>query len=369
MESGGVKEVHTSALLSRFLRANADSALVGKLGVLAKQLPAMYGAAVEIGWRDYLVSFGRVLRGTAARPVSGAVESRIMQARAFQRPAEIGQAASGTGASPWTEKLRRFGIDLNYVGIGLDWMRNGIGAVDAWFTARSAAIAYDSHFRDAKGMKMDDAAAHAYAESETERTISRTAQPDVLANKSLGENHAGTYGRLMYQFQSANRQALYMTAAAFRDGGIKSGDAWRKALTHWALTGIVTQTIGNLVRDWMTDKDDDEIWDIDDYMRAVIMGPITGAQWMVGTLIDTVAAASFGGYEPRIASPAQPAADAVRVIKSLFKDGDEFDWRDTEKLSRGMGLLLGGQWSALGVTANIGKQLAGIWENLTAAED
>lgn len=369
LESGGVKEVQTSALLSRFLRANSDSALVGKLGVLAKQFPAMYGAAVEIGWRDYLTSFGRVIRGTAARPVSGAVESRIMQARAFQRPAEIGQAASGTGASPWTARLRRVGIDLNYLDLGLDWLRNRIGATDAWFTARGAAIAYDSHFRDAKAMKMGDAEAHAYAERETERTVSRIAQPESLVNKSLGENHSGTYGRILYQFQSANRQALYMTVAAFRDGGLKSGDAWRKAVTHWVLTGIVTQTIGNLVRDFMTDADDDEVWELGDYVRAILMGPIVGAQWMVGTLIDAAASATFGGYEPRVASPVQPASEAIRAIKALFKEGEDFDWRDTEKLSRGMGLLLGGRWSALGISANFGKQISGLWENLTGEDE
>ena len=358
------KEAQASAIWRRWLRANSDNALVGKLGVLAKQIPAIYGAAAEIGWGDYLASARRVATGTAARPVSGAVESRIMRARGFQRPPEIGQAASGTGASPFTAKLRRLGVDLNRVDLAMEYLRGRIGATDAWFTARGAAIAYDAHFRDGKAQKMSDAEAHAYAERLTERTISRTAQPDSLANKSLAENHAGTFGRLLHQFQSANRQALFMTIAAFRDGGFKSGTAWRMAVTHWALTGIVTQTVGSMIRDMLSDDEDDEIWSLGDYVRAILLGPLTGAVH-IGPIIDAVASL-FGGFERRQAAGiAAAVTDVGKEFAEMLREGDEIEWRDQEKVARGLGLLLGGRWSALNVSENIGKQLREGTENAT----
>jgi hypothetical protein len=363
LEAGGVREAQASSYWQRFLKANVRNALVGKLGVLAKQIPAAYGAAVEIGWGDFLASARRVATGTAARPVSGAVESRIMKSRGFDRPAEIGQVASGTGASPWTAKMRRLGVDLNYVDMSLDWLGGRIGVTDAWFTARGAAIAYDAKFRDAKGMKMDDAAAHEYAERETERIIMRTAQPDSVMAKSLAENHAGLFGRLMFQFQSANRQALFMTVAAFRDGGVSSKEAWRKAVTHWALTGIVTQTIGTLIRDLLSDDDEDETWKLGDYMRAVVMGPLTGAVHF-GPIIEAIGSLA-GGFERRTA--ASPASALTNVGKEAFealRDGEDFDFADQEKIARGLGLLLGGRWSALNVAENIGKQAVGFGDNL-----
>jgi hypothetical protein len=368
METAGVREAQASAYMKQFMRANVDNALVGKLGVLAKQLPAMYGAAVEIGWSDYLRSLGRVLRGTAARPVSEVMESRIMRSRQFNRPPEISQAASGTGASPMTARLRRLGVDLNAIDVSMVWLRNRIGAVDAWFTARGAAIAYDAHFRDGQVQYPgDDAAAHAYAERETERTISRTAQPDSLASKSLFENHAGTWGRLFFQFQSANRQALFMTVAAFRDGGVKSGDAWRKAVTHWALTGLVVQTMGTVVRDMISDDDEDETWQIGDFVRAMAFGPLTGALHF-GPMIDA-AASLVGGFERRqAAGPAGAVAAIGKEVLELFKEGDEFDLKDNEKLVRGLGLFLGGRWSALNVGANLGKQVVGIGDNLVTTD-
>lgn len=371
LESGGVREAQASSILQRYLKANVRGALVGKLAVLAKQLPAMYGAAVEIGWGDYMKSLRRVMNGTAAKPPGGAVETRIMKSRGFERPPEIGQAASGTGATPWTHRLRRLGVDLNRVDLSLDWLGGRIGATDAWFTARGAAVAYDAHFRDAKAEHKSDTDAHAYALKEMERTIARTAQPDSLANKSLNENHAGTMGRLFSQFQSANRQALYMTIAAFSDGGIKSTEARRKVLTHWALTGLVTQFFGAAIRDMMSDDDDDEDWRLDwnwsDYARAMAMGPITG-MYIAGPIIDAVATLLLGGYEPRIASPGGTASDTGKVVAKLIDPEKDFEWRDTEKLARGLGLLLGGKWAALGVGANLGKQLLGAADNLKTTD-
>jgi hypothetical protein len=366
LEAGGVADAQGSALWKRWLRANTADKLFGKLGVLAKQIPAMYGSAAEVGWPEWIRSARRVLAGEAARTRSEAAESRIMQGRAFTRPDEFIQAARARGASPVTGYLRRASggwADLNAIDVALREIGGAIGRTDAYFTGFSAAVAYDAKFLEAKESGDSDEAAHAYAERETERVISRTAQPETLANKSLGENHLGTWGRILFMFQSANRQALYMTFAAFRDGGMKSPEAWRKAVTHWVLTGLVTQTVGSIVRDIMTDDDEDEIWEAGDYLRAMTFGPLTG-MLHAGPIIDAVASL-LGGFERRQGvGPAAAVTELGKEFVELTKAGDSFDWRDAEKLGRSMGLLLGGRWAALNVSANMAKQLAGSVDNL-----
>lgn len=371
LEAGGVADAQGSALWKRWLRANTADKLFGKLGVLAKQIPAAYGSAAEVGWSDWLKSARRVWAGEAARTRTEAAQLRIMQGRAFNRPDEFMQAARGRGADPVTGYVRRVTgdrIDLNAIDVALREVGSGIGRTDAFFTSFSAAIAYDARFREAKESGDSDDAAHAYAERETERVISRTAQPETLANKSLGENHLGTWGRILFMFQSANRQALYMTAAAFRDGGMKSGEAWRKAAMHWALTGLVTQTVGNIVRDLLTDDDEEEIWEVGDYLRAMTFGPLTG-MLHAGPIIDAIASL-LGGFERRQGTgPAAAITDLAKAFYAAMKDGEEFDWRDAEKVGRSLGLLLGGRFAALNVSANMLKQLVGAVDNLSESPE
>jgi hypothetical protein len=371
LEAGGVADAQGSALWKRWLRANTADKLFGKLGVLAKQIPAAYGSAAEVGWSDWLKSARRVWAGEAARTRTEAAQLRIMQGRAFNRPDEFMQAARGRGADPVTGYVRRVTgdrIDLNAIDVALREVGSGIGRTDAFFTSFSAAVAYDARFREAKESGDSDDAAHAYAERETERVISRTAQPETLANKSLGENHLGTWGRILFMFQSANRQALYMTAAAFRDGGMKSGEAWRKAVMHWALTGLVTQTVGNIVRDLLTDDDEEEIWEVGDYLRAMTFGPLTG-MLHAGPIIDAIASL-LGGFERRQGTgPAAAITDLAKAFYAAMKDGEEFDWRDGEKVARSLGLLLGGRFAALNVSANMVKQLVGAVDNLSESPE
>jgi hypothetical protein len=367
LEAGGVREAQASTLAQRWLKANVDDKLTGKLAVLLKQAPAYLSAATEIGWTDYLASARRVMNGTAARSVAGSAASRVIQSRSFQRPAEIDQAVRGAGARPYVTRLRRYGVDLNRIDLAMDWLRGRIGATDAWLTARSAAIAYDAHFHDAKAMKMADAEAHAYAEKAADRTVMRTAQPETNASKSLAENHAGRWGKFFFQFQTMNRQMLFSTIASFRDEGIKSGAGWRKAFTFWAVNGIITQTLGNIIRDLISDDDEDEQWKLADYGRSLIMGPLTGAVH-VGPLLDAFMSL-FGGFERKQAmGPTAALTSAGKEIAEAMKDGEPFDFKDQEKIARGIGSLLGGRWAALNVAENIGKQLIGTIDNVWTTE-
>jgi len=65
---------------------------------------------------------------------------------------------------------------------------------------------------------------------------------------------------------------------------------------------------------------------------------------------------------------AAAATDVGKEFVEMLKEGDEIEWRDQEKAVRGLGLLLGGRWSALNVTENVGKQVVGFGDNAVTTD-
>jgi hypothetical protein len=88
-----------------------------------------------------------------------------------------------------------------------------------------------------------------------------------------------------------------------------------------------------------------------------------------GPIIDAIASL-LGGFERRQGTgPAAAVTDLAKSFYAAMKDGEEFDWRDGEKVARSLGLLLGGRFAALNVSANMVKQLVGAVDNLSETQE
>lgn len=369
LEQGGNRDAFAVGTLRRWMSANADNALVGKIGVLFKQLPAAYGSAAEIGWGEWLRSVARIARGQASTTLAAIYDSPVMQQRRWSDLPETFQAASGRGAHPFARALRRVGVEPFAIDQVQTWLRERIGWTDAFFTTLSAA--YDFHFREAKALGQSDPAARALAEERASLTVARTAQPDSIVNKSLYENGLSLPGRLMFAFQSANRQALFMTVAAFRAAGVRDARAWRMAITHWVITGLVTQTMGSLIRDLTTDNEpeNETIWTAGDYARAMLFGPLTGALYF-GPLVDALGGLA-GGFERRQAvGPAGALGEGGKaLIDALTEEDSAFDMKSADTIARAFGLLVGGRATAGNMLANVWKQIAGAVDNAVTTDE
>lgn len=364
LENNGYREALAIRGLQKFLGVNAKNALFGKLGVLGKQMPAAYGAALEIGWSEYQRGVRRIVSGQAAITLEEMWKSEIMRQRRWADDPLASQAGRASGLNRFDRLLRKVGAEPYAIDMANEWLGGRIGWMDAFYTNLGAAAAYDFHYRQAIERGESDAEARAEAMARTEITIARTAQPDSLVTKSLYENRMGLWGRVMFAFQSANRQALFATFAAFRDGGMKSGRAWRMALTHWALTGFLTQTIGNIARTAFSDDDADEIWEVGDYLRAMILGPLTGALYL-GPVVDLIGGLT-GGFERRQAPGIAGAiGDGTRKAAELLTDPDaEFDLKAADAMIRALGYAIGGRAAAGNVGMNIWKQIDGLRKNV-----
>ena len=365
LERKGIQNANGQGMLRRWTAAMADFALVGKLGVLAKQMVAGYASASQIGIGDFLKSVSRIARGEASITLREMYRSDAVQRRMSNLSPEARIATRGRGLTPIEGTLDKFlglvGTDINALDNAHVWLRERIGAMDAVFTTLSAAAAYDAAYRDGRAAGLDDAGAKAAAMARTEFVVADSAQPEALRDKSLGEIRPGMYGRLLMPFQSANRQALAMTILAVKQG--RTADAVRMAAIHWMVTGIVVQTVGNVMRSLLDDDDVEDIWEWEDYARSIVIGPLTGARWL-GMGIEAVAP-FFGGFERRQA--AVPFAEGLRLLRQAIMG--EWDFKALQETLGGVGLLVGGRATWAAIAANLLKQGAGVLDVLTWSED
>jgi len=364
LERNGVQAANGQGLLRRWSSALADSALVGKLGVLGKQMIASYASASKLGIPEYLGAVKRIAEGKASITLAQIHAMPVIQRRMADLSPEVRTGTKGRGMTPGEVRLdallSKVGADLYALDNAHVWLRERIGAMDALNTTLSAAAAYDVAFREAAAAGMPDAGARQIAMEAMEKTAADTAQPDSVRNKSLGEMRAGVWGRLLMPFQSANRQAFAMTLLAVKQSRWK--DAGRRALLHWAVTGVVAQTIGNVMRSILSDDDLDDVWDWEDYARAVVIGPLTGAQY-VGIGIEALVPI-FGGFERRQA--ATPLGEGGRLLRMAFS-GD-FDYKEVTNTLNGVGLLIGGRASWASITANLIKQGVGVIDTVSRTD-
>jgi hypothetical protein len=362
-DRGGVENARGQEMLRRWMQSTSDNALLLKLATLAKQLPAAYSSASVIGFNKFMGSASRVLSGRGAISLHDMIQSPIIQRRINSLPIEWKQAMQGeqgvlTGLSRAAQKL---GADPRAVDVFLNGARESLGVADAVFTGVSAAIVYDAAYREAVAMNLTPEAARAHAMEQTDQVVQATAQPETIDRKSLFEARQGITGKLAFaMFQGANRQAFAMTRLAMQQG--RWGDARRSLGVYWVLNGLVLQTIGNLMRYATSDDDWEEDWRIEDYVKAILMGPLTGALWF-GPMFEAIALSVPGGYEPRQASP---ALDIYKLLKNFKKD--EFDLKDAGAFTQGLSVLLGGRFAAIGLGWNVTKQVLGFKDAVTEGD-
>jgi hypothetical protein len=339
-------------LMQRWGSAASASALLFKVGVLLKQATAALGSAFKVGLGSYARSLGRVLSGASSISLREAWNSDSVQRRINDYDPEMREAFQA-------HQKRRFENEIldvltQYPNRALEGGWYAIGFTDAVFTTVSAAVAHDASYREGLAAGLNNEQAMAYAGEQMTLIVKETAQPDSTATKSQFENSVGNpWLRVIFAFQSANRQAFGLSLLSYKHG---DKFASRLILGHLIIP-IVSQTIGNMIRDGFTDADDDEIWTLKGYLASMLLGPFSGAL-QLGPLLEVLAQKTFGA-EPRVAS--NPAATALTALGSIL-EGD-FDSGDIGRVVTELGNILGGRASATGAGWNIIRQLLGLQEN------
>ena len=111
----------------------------------------------------------------------------------------------------------------------------------------------------------------------------------------------------------------------------------------------------------MSDDDWDETWEAGDFVKAWILGPLTGALWM-GAAFEALAT-YVGGVQKRFGGgPMDVAKDVFSGLESIFGGTDEVEFKDVMNFLNSISKAVGGDAAAIGVSVNILKQLLGIYD-------
>jgi hypothetical protein len=201
---------------------------------------------------------------------------------------------------------------------------------DTALTSFSATVVYESAFLEAKDAGMPDAAAEKAALDAMDDAVFRTAQPVDMAQRSMTENMALTWQRGLMQFMSDQRLKFSMWGSALRGLAKGEGDRTQHLQTLVALgfMGIVSETLRAWYRDFFTDDDDEEIYKPSNWIRAFLVGPLTGF-WWYGTILDTMLRGFLG---ERTFGMAGQLDSFLKDIERISRNPEPlYDWSDESR--------------------------------------
>jgi hypothetical protein len=240
---------------------------------------------------------------------------------------------------------------------------------DTALTSFSAAVVYENAYLEAKDAGMPDAAAKQAALDAMDDAVFRTAQPVDMAQRSMTENMALTWQRGLMQFMSDQRLKFSMWGSAL--SGLAKGEGDRtqhlQTLVVLGFMGIVSETLRAWYRDFFTDDDDEEIYKPSNWIRAFLVGPLTGF-WWYGTILDTMLRGFLG---ERTFGMAGQLDSFLKDIERISRNPEPlYDWSDE---SRSLGAwkaaarVAGGLYApaqVISLPLNIVEPVLGASENI-----
>ena len=258
--------------------------------------------------------------------------------------------------------------------------RAPLGWTDALFTTLSAMVAYNHHHAEGIKAGLSETAAETHALEVMDRVVFRTAQPATTQDKSLIENTTKGFGKFLLIFRSDPRQKSALALEAldqFSKGKIGKRELARRFFWGWAVYGMLAQLATDI---WhtMSREDDDDNWELDDYLFSALAGPLSGLPvfgFMIEAGIRGVINALGGDLQVfrNSTNPLDKAAFDMwkgRTKKIIFDDVDNTAGEIMQAIladSRAWSQVLGVFHKAAAivpVTARVVKDSIGVVDNL-----
>jgi hypothetical protein len=349
LEGNGIKKA--GGAWDKLINAASGNFALAKLGynvgTIAKQSLAILNTALDVPFGMWVMGAGEVMQNPGRF-------REVFDSDFIQRRME-------NGFSPEVRTvLDRFwsaepGVAQEVMEKGMEFL----GFADAFFTSVSAAVAYEAHARMAEKAGMSPDQAHLIGMEKAAEAVSKTAQPQTVATRSMFELNLSPVGRLSFMFMTEARQkaSLWLEAQGrFWTGEASPRDKQVLAVTHLLLAPML-QAITSAIKDWRDgpdDGDDDPAWEATDFLVAALLGPIDGIPFVGSAIKDGIAGRAWGGKGSDVLG--SPITGALTVGADLFTDlFDEKDQTLGETVDKILRLAsqIGGP---AGVGANIYKQ-------------
>jgi hypothetical protein len=333
----GALVMHSSKLMRNLKSGVAMKALAFNIGTSIKTLSSVFYSLGEIPITRWPAAFTRGVEHWGKMWDTNIIQNRLE----LGGTPEIRHILANAGKSK-NSILRLVENALVYGSVPTQY-------ADAVLTSYSAAMVYGDRFAQAKDAGAGDDAAHKYAAREMEIAVSRTAQPNDWSGRSLIENDVSGVFNLLSMFSSDPRQKLGLVGEAvmkWKRGGATNEEAMRKVLAYWVIPGLMFQVANAVTRSLF--KDDDKEWELDNFIRAAIVGPLQGL-FLLGAAAEFFIASAVAAATEKLTGEKQDAPRNWRSsINPMVDMSDQF-LQSIKKLPENMENedYLGGAWQIM----------------------
>ena len=244
-----------------------------------------------------------------------------------------------------------------------------INWLDSAGTSISSAIVYRANLNDALAAGMPEALAKQTALDAASQAIYRFAQPVSFGQKSIVENNANVMGKMFFLFMSDARLKTAILADAARGLATGRGDKgthMRRILAIETMA-VLSHVVSSAFRDGLSDDDDDDIWNLGGFAKAILLAPLQG-YFFAGTLGELAISKLTGQktfnsttQNPLLSSMEQAARAGNNLEDALNLDDPDAMTKEWNNIFRSM--ALSPAMAAPAVLLNMVKPVMGLYEN------
>jgi hypothetical protein len=248
-----------------------------------------------------------------------------------------------------------------------------INWLDSAGTSISSAIVYRANLNDALAAGIPENLAQQAALNAASEAIYRFAQPVSFGQKSIMENNGNVFAKTFFLFMSDPRLKTAILADAARGLATGRGNASEhiRRIVAVELMALVSHVISSAFKDTFSDDDDEEIWGIGGFAKAMLLAPFQGF-FFAGSVAEVALSKLTGqGYFTSSQNPLLNTAEsAIRAGSNL---DDAFNFSDPEAMLKQWNnifrsMAVTPMMAAPAVLLNMIKPVLGLYQNATTED-
>jgi hypothetical protein len=249
-----------------------------------------------------------------------------------------------------------------------------INWLDSAATSISTAIVYRANLNDALAAGMPENLAKQAALDAASQAIYRFAQPVSFGQKSIMENNGNVLAKTFFLFMSDPRLKTAILADAARGLATGQGNAnehIRRILVVETMA-VLSHVVASAFRDAFSDDDDEEIWNLGGFAKAILLAPLQGF-FFAGT-VGELAISKLTGQKTFNSSTQNPLLSAMeQAVRAGNNLDDVFNLDDPDAMLKEWNnifrsMALSPAMAAPAVLLNMVKPALGLYQNATTED-
>jgi GNAT superfamily N-acetyltransferase len=196
----------------------------------------------------------------------------------------------------------------------------------------SGAIVYQAAYKDALDSGIDPTSAERAAKDAVEAMVYRYGQPVLMGQKSNIENSGNAFTKAFFLFMSDPRLKMAIISDSVRGLATGRGD-WKthvRRIVAIEMMAVVSHVLATAFRDATSDDDDEDLWSMGGFARALLLAPFQG-YFLLGSVSDLVLSrlTEAQWFTPTQNPLIRTADTALRAFNNL---DDAFNFDDPDAL-------------------------------------